>query len=54
MRAVRCIEGRAAVVDVPRPSSGHDDAVVVTVASAGICGSDLHLLPMGLTAHVRP
>jgi len=50
MRAVRCIEGQARVVDVPRPSSDDIDAVVVKVASAGICGSDLHLLPMGLPA----
>jgi len=50
MRAVRCIEGRAAVVDVARPDPDGDDAVVVKVGSAGICGSDLHLLPMGLTA----
>jgi threonine dehydrogenase-like Zn-dependent dehydrogenase len=48
MRAVRCIEGQARVVDVPRPTSDGADAVVVRVASAGICGSDLHLLPMGL------
>jgi 2-desacetyl-2-hydroxyethyl bacteriochlorophyllide A dehydrogenase len=47
MRAVRCPEGTPQVVDVPTPSG---DGVVVTIASAGICGSDLHLLPMGLTA----
>lgn len=45
MKAVRCVEGNAAVVDVARPSG---EGVVVKVASAGICGSDLHLLPMGL------
>jgi threonine dehydrogenase-like Zn-dependent dehydrogenase len=50
MKAVRCIEGQARVVDVPRPAGGGDDHVVVKVASAGICGSDLHLLPMGLPA----
>jgi len=47
MRAVRCVEGRAAVVDAPRPEG---EGVMVKVASAGICGSDLHLLPMGLPA----
>jgi threonine dehydrogenase-like Zn-dependent dehydrogenase len=45
MKAVRCVEGHAAVVDVARPEG---EGVVVKVASAGICGSDLHLLPMGL------
>lgn len=47
MRAVRCNEGRPTVIDVDPPSG---DGVVVTVASAGICGSDLHLVPMGLPA----
>jgi threonine dehydrogenase-like Zn-dependent dehydrogenase len=45
MKAVRCVEGSAAVVEVARPQG---EGVVVKVASAGICGSDLHLLPMGL------
>ncbi|MEX1217976.1 MAG: alcohol dehydrogenase catalytic domain-containing protein [Acidimicrobiales bacterium] len=45
MRAVRCAEGRPSVVDVPEPSG---DGVIVAVASAGICGSDLHLLNFGL------
>jgi 2-desacetyl-2-hydroxyethyl bacteriochlorophyllide A dehydrogenase len=43
MRAVRCVDNRAQVVDVPAPSG---DGVRVKVASAGICGSDLHLLAM--------
>ncbi len=43
MRAVRCVDRAAAVVDVPRPSG---DGVLVKVASAGICGSDLHLMSM--------
>ncbi len=47
MRAVRCPEGKPTVVDVPEPSG---DGVIVTVASAGICGSDLHLLNFGLPA----
>ena len=45
MRAVRCPEGQPTVVNVPEPSG---DGVIVTVASAGICGSDLHLLKFGL------
>jgi len=45
MKAVRCSEGRARVVDVDPPGG---DGVRVRVASAGICGSDLHLLDMGL------
>jgi L-iditol 2-dehydrogenase len=48
MRAVRCIDSRATVVDVPAPPTG--DGVRVKVASAGICGSDLHLLAWNLPA----
>ena len=47
MRAVRCPDGIPTVVEVPAPSG---EGVVVEVASAGICGSDLHLLDLGLTA----
>lgn len=47
MRAVRCPEGTPTVVDVPEPSG---EGIVVNVASAGICGSDLHLLNFGLPA----
>ena len=43
MRAVRCIDNRAQVVSVPAPAG---DGVRVKVASAGICGSDLHLIAM--------
>lgn len=45
MRAVRCREGQPHVADVPRPVG---EGVVVQVESAGICGSDLHLLGFGL------
>ena len=45
MRAVRSEEGRPKVVDVPEPSG---DGVMVRVASAGICGSDQHMLGFGL------
>lgn len=52
MRAVRCVDGAAAVVEVDEPGApaAVDDEVRVRVASAGICGSDLHMLPMGLAA----
>lgn len=45
MRAVRCRDGQPYVADVPRPEG---DGVVVRIESAGICGSDLHLLNFGL------
>jgi len=45
MQAVRCVGGAPVVVDVPRPDG---DGVRVRVGSAGICGSDLHLLSFGL------
>lgn len=47
MLAVRCPEGVPTVVDLAEPSG---EGVIVTVASAGICGSDLHLLNFGLPA----
>ena len=47
MRAVRCPEGIPTIVDVPEPTG---DGVLVTVASAGICGTDLHLLSFSLPA----
>jgi threonine dehydrogenase-like Zn-dependent dehydrogenase len=47
MRAVRCSEGVASLVDVPE---AHGDGIVVRVASAGICGSDLHLESWNLPA----
>lgn len=40
MRAVRCTEGVAGIVEVP-PTEG--DGIRIRVASVGICGSDLHL-----------
>ena len=44
MKAVRCHEHHACVVEVPRPQG---EGVRVKIASAGICGSDLHFLQMG-------
>ena len=41
MKAVRCNAGQIEVQDVPRPKG---DGVRVRIQSAGICGSDLHLV----------
>lgn len=41
MRAVRCLHKQVHVVDVPPPSG---DGVLIRIAGAGICGSDLHLV----------
>ena len=44
MKAVRCNHGSVYVADVPVPSG---EGVKVKVVSAGICGTDLHLLSSG-------
>jgi threonine dehydrogenase-like Zn-dependent dehydrogenase len=44
MRAVRCREGSVQVVELPEPSG---EGVRVRIRSAGICGSDLHMLAGG-------
>ena len=44
MRAVRCEEGRISLVEVPLAEG---EGVRVRVRSAGICGSDLHMLDAG-------
>jgi len=44
MKAVRCCDKKVHVVDVPEPSG---EGVLVEVRSAGICGSDLHMLEHG-------
>ena len=41
MRGVRCVDGAVTVCDVVRPPA---EGVRVAIRSAGICGSDLHLL----------
>jgi threonine dehydrogenase-like Zn-dependent dehydrogenase len=46
MRAVRHTDNGIEVVDVPRPDADHGQ-VRVLVRSAGICGSDLHMLTWG-------
>lgn len=45
MKAVRAANGSVEVVDVPEPAG---DGVRVRVVSAGICGTDLHLVGDGL------
>ena len=45
MKAVRIIDGAATFVETPAPTG---DGVLVDVVSAGICGSDLHLIDHGL------
>jgi len=44
MKAVRCCDKHIEVVDLPQPSGA---GVRVTVHSAGICSSDLHMLAAG-------
>ncbi|MDZ7784545.1 MAG: alcohol dehydrogenase catalytic domain-containing protein [Halioglobus sp.] len=44
MKAVRCCDRKVHVVDVPEPSG---EGVLVEVRSAGICGSDLHMIEHG-------
>lgn len=46
MRAVRVSDGQVVVTDVAAPDG---DGVDVRIRAAGICGSDLHMLGMGLT-----
>jgi threonine dehydrogenase-like Zn-dependent dehydrogenase len=41
MRAVKCVEGAIRVVEAP---ATHGEGVRVRIRSAGICGSDLHLI----------
>ena len=49
MRAVRCDGGAIRVADVPNVPRSSDTGVRVRVRSAGICGSDLHLLDSGVS-----
>jgi L-iditol 2-dehydrogenase len=44
MKAVRCCDKQVQVVEVPAPEG---DGVIVNVSSAGICGSDLHMIDAG-------
>ena len=47
MKAVRCIDGRMQLCDVPIPVPVAGQ-VLVQVVSAGICSSDLHMARLGL------
>jgi L-iditol 2-dehydrogenase len=44
MKAVRCCDKQVQVVEVPAPDG---EGVTVNVSSAGICGSDLHMVNAG-------
>jgi threonine dehydrogenase-like Zn-dependent dehydrogenase len=44
MKAVRCCDKQVQVIEVPAPSG---EGVIVNVRSAGICGSDLHMVNAG-------
>ena len=44
MKAVRCCDGQVHVANVAEPAG---EGVLVNVRSAGICGSDLHMLEKG-------
>lgn len=46
MRAVRCCEKQVQLVEVPKPT--REEGVRIRVKSAGICGSDLHLVALGM------
>lgn len=48
MRAVRRVGSGVAVVEVPEPHVLDGDQQIVQVVSAGICGSDVHMLAEGL------
>ena len=44
MKAVSYADGKVKTADIPLPKG---EGVLVDIASAGICGSDLHLLNSG-------
>lgn len=44
MKAVRVTDGKPVLVDIDRPNG---DGVLVKVASASICGSDIHMIEQG-------
>ena len=44
MKAVRCCDKQVQVIDVPAPTG---EGVTINVRSAGICGSDLHMVNAG-------
>ena len=44
MKAIRIVDGKPTLVDVPKPAG---DGVLVRIVSSSICGSDLHMLDAG-------
>ena len=43
MRAVILADGKLVIKDVPKPSPGHEEALI-KISTAGVCHSDLHLV----------
>lgn len=52
MKAIVADAGRPRLAEIPFDQPGTGDGVVVEVTSAGICGSDLHLLSLGFSGPV--
>ena len=50
MKAIRVLDGRPTLVDAPEPAGDGTvvDPVLVDIAAASICGSDLHLIESGI------
>ena len=48
MRAIRRLDSGVSLVEVPEPPAPNGDEQILQVVSAGICGSDLHMLAEGL------
>ncbi|MBN2463259.1 MAG: alcohol dehydrogenase catalytic domain-containing protein [Dehalococcoidia bacterium] len=53
MRAVILADGKLVIKDVPKPSPGHEEALV-KITTAGVCHSDLHLVKGDWPAFVQP
>ena len=51
MKAVQIENGKPVIASIPRPTG---DGVVVKIASASICGTDLHMLSRGALEGVVP
>src|SRR4030042_1220644 len=53
MRAGILADGKLVVQDVPKPSPGHEEALV-KITTAGVCHSDVHLVKGDWPSFVRP
>ena len=53
MRAVILADGKLVIKDIPKPSPGHEEALV-KITTAGVCHSDLHLVKEDWPSFVRP